>query len=124
MATKNGTRAGTQTQENPKQRPAQTIRFGRLKATIWRQESDNGPWYTVVLTRTYKDQAGSWQSSSSFGRDDLLLLAKLADQAHSWVCRQIAKDATSGMNGQEEQVIPPEGTRRLPASRLVFVRPC
>src|SRR5205085_1627713 len=90
------------TQEATKQRPAQTIRFGRLKATIWRQESDKGPWYTVVLTRSYKDQAGQWQSSGSFGRDDLLLLAKLADQAHTWICRQLAKDAVSADNGQAE----------------------
>jgi hypothetical protein len=100
MATKNGTRGGIATKDAPKQRPAQTIRYGRLKATIWRQESDKGPWYSVVLARTYRDQSGNWQSSGSFGRDDLLLLAKLADQAHSWICRQMAKDAATESNGQ------------------------
>jgi hypothetical protein len=104
MATKNGTRGGAATtQEAPKQRPAQTIRYGRLKATIWRQESDKGPWYSVVLARTYRDQAGNWQSSGSFGRDDLLLLAKLADRAHSWIHQQMAKGATSAGNGQAEE---------------------
>ncbi len=103
MATKNGTRGGVATQEAPKQRPAQTIRYGRLKATIWRQESDKGPWYSVVLARTYRDQAGNWQSSGSFGRDDLLLLAKLADQAHSWIYRQMAKDAATDASGQVEE---------------------
>jgi len=101
MATKNGTRGGAATtQEAPKQRPAQTIRYGRLKATIWRQESDKCPWYCVVLARTYRDQAGNWQSSGSFGRDDLLLVAKLADQAHSWICREMARDAGAEGNGQ------------------------
>jgi hypothetical protein len=85
MATKNVTRRDSAFQESPKQRPAQTIRYGRLKATIWRQESEKGPWYSTVLTRTYRDQAGNWGSSGSFGVDDLLVTAKLADQAHSWI---------------------------------------
>src|SRR5260370_20238644 len=104
METKNGTRGGAATtQEAPKQRPAQTIRYGRLKASIWRQESDKGPWYSVALARTYRDQAGKWQSSGSFGRDDLLVLAKLADQAHSWIHRQMVQDAASAGNGQTEE---------------------
>jgi len=103
MGTKDGTRSGAATREGPKQRPAQTIRYGRLKATVWRQESDKGPWYSVVLARTYRDQAGNWQSSGSFGRDDLLVLAKLADRAHSWIYRQMAQDAASADNGQTEE---------------------
>src|SRR5437870_167705 len=103
MGTNNRTRGGAATPEAPKQRPAQTIRYGRLKATVWRQESDKGPWYSVALARTYRDQAGNWQSSGSFGRDDLLVLAKLADQAHSWIHRQMAQDAASAGNGQTEE---------------------
>ena len=82
MAAKTAARRET-TSQAAKQRPAQTLRLGRLKATIWRQESDTGPWYSVVFSRAYKDQADNWQSSESFGRNDLLLLAKLADQAHT-----------------------------------------
>ncbi len=104
MGTNNGTRGGTATQ-GPKQRPAQTIRQGRLKVTIWRQESDKGPWYSVVPSRTYRDQSEQWQSSSSFGRDDLLLLAKLLDQAHTWICRELAKNAASEANGHEEEEV-------------------
>jgi hypothetical protein len=103
MAMKNETRREPSSQEAPKQRPAQTIRYGRLKATIWRQESDKGPWYSTVLSRTYRDQAGNWHSSGSFGLDDLLVTAKLADQAHSWIHQQMAKDAASGANGQAEE---------------------
>src|SRR6516165_12063184 len=99
MGTKNGTHGGAAAQEAPKQRPAQTIRYGRVKAAIWRQESDKGPWYSVAFARTYRDQSGNWQSSGSFGRDDLLLLAKLADQAHSWICRQMGKDSEADSNG-------------------------
>src|SRR6516165_7570693 len=103
MGTKNGTHGGAAAQEAPKQRPAQTIRYGRLKAAIWRQESDKGPWYSVAFARSYRDQADNWQSSGSFGRDDLLVLAKLADQAHSWIHRQMAQDAASADNGHVEE---------------------
>ena len=100
MGTKNGTRDGCVTQEAAKRRPAQTIRYCRLKAAIWRQESDKGSWYSVTFARAYRDQEGNWQSSGSFGRDDLLVLAKMADQAHSWIHRQIALDGASADNGQ------------------------
>src|SRR5439155_25304793 len=111
MGTKNGTRGGAATQEAPKQRPAQTIRYGRLKAAVWRQESDKGPLYSVAFARTYRDQAGNWQSSGSFGRDDLLVLAKVADQAHSWIHRQMAQDAASAGNGHTEEA---EGGEDIP----------
>jgi len=103
MGTKNGTRTGAATQEAAKQRPAQTIRYGRLKAAIWRQESDKGSWYSVTFARAYRDQDGNWQSSGSFGRDDLLVLAKIADQAHSWIHRQLALDGAGASNGQTEE---------------------
>ena len=40
------------------------------------------PRHNVTFSRLYKD-GGSWKSTQSFGRNDLLLLAKVADQAHS-----------------------------------------
>ena len=107
MAQKNGGPRGASREEAPKQRPAGEIRYGRLRATIWKQESDKGPWYSVVLTRSYQDPQGDWHAASSFGRDDLLLLAKLCDQAHSWIHQQMAREASrTNSPGEEEQ--PPE----------------
>jgi hypothetical protein len=88
--------------ETVKQRPAHEVRFGRLKATVWRQESDNGPWYSVVLTRSYKDAQGNWQTSQSYGRDDLLLVAKLCDRVHSWIYQETAKNVPQ-TNGQQTE---------------------
>ena len=39
----------------------------------------------MVFTRLYKD-GDTWQSTSSLGRNDLLLLAKVADLAHTQIC--------------------------------------
>ena len=32
---------------------------------------------------------GEWHQSQSFGRDDLLLVAKVADLCHTWIFRRI-----------------------------------
>ena len=74
-------------QQKEKQKPAHEIRIGRIKATIWaNQTTDDRTFHSVVLCRIYKDKDDDqWKSTDSFGRDDLLVLAKVADQAHSWI---------------------------------------
>ena len=67
-----------------KKKPVHEIRIGLIRAAIWRNENENGTWYNVTFERLYKD-GDEWKSSSSFGRDDLLVLAKVADQVHTWI---------------------------------------
>ena len=109
MTAKNSTPRAPSPTAVPKQRPAYVARFGVLKATVWRQESDKGPWYSVVLSRGYQDQNGQWQSSHSFGRDNLLLVAKLCDHVHSWIYQQMAKQATPQGDGPEGENEPETG---------------
>lgn len=77
-------------------RPVHTIRYGAVRAAIWRNMVDSGnasrPMYGVTFGRRYKDTENHWQESSSFGLDDLLLLAKAADEAHTWISRQRLSD--------------------------------
>ena len=86
--------------ENGKQRPAHEIRLGRIKATIWANQGDNGPWYNVTLSRNYKD-GDEWKSSGSFGRDELLTVAKAADMANTWIHGQSQGPPSNG--GDEER---------------------
>ncbi len=66
--------------------PADEIRFGRIKATIWMNTTDDGQArYSVVFSRIYRE-GDRWKTTHSFGRNDLLLLAKVADIAHTRVC--------------------------------------
>lgn len=67
-----------------KVRPVHEIRLGRIKAAIWSNETQNGPRHNVTLSRIYKD-GNDWKDSASFGRDDLPLVAKVVDQAHTWI---------------------------------------
>ena len=62
--------------------PTPEIRIGRVKATIWRNGTDEQPRHNVTFSRLYKD-GDQWKSTQSFGRNDLLVLAKVADFAHT-----------------------------------------
>jgi hypothetical protein len=65
--------------------PVQTLRLGRIKAAIWENEADQKKFYNVTFSRTYIDEAQQFHNTDSFGRDDLPLVAKLADQAHTFI---------------------------------------
>lgn len=69
--------------------PVKTLRIGRLKAAIWENSSDDRTFYNVTFARAYMTEDKKWHDSDSFGRDDLLALSKLADQAHTFVCERM-----------------------------------
>ena len=64
------------------QKPVDEIRIGRVKATIWKNGTDEQLRHNVTFSRLYKD-GDQWKSTQSFGRNDLLVLAKVADLAHT-----------------------------------------
>ena len=70
--------------------PVRTLRLGRIKAAVWENTSDQRAFFNVTFARTYMDADKKFRDTDSFGRDDLLLLAKLADQAHTFICEQMA----------------------------------
>lgn len=65
-------------------KPIHEVRLGSIKAAVWRNETTTGFRYNVTFSRLYKD-GDQWKTTDSFGRDDLLLLRKVADQTHSWI---------------------------------------
>jgi hypothetical protein len=65
-------------------KPVHEIRLGAIKAAIWENETTSGKRYGVTVSRLYKD-GDEWKRSDSFWRDDLLLLAKVVDMAHTWI---------------------------------------
>lgn len=70
--------------------PAKTFRLGRIKAAVWENEADNKKFFNVTFARTYVDDAKQYHDTDSFGRDDLPLVAKLADHAHTFIFEQLA----------------------------------
>lgn len=63
-------------------RPAEAIRDGNLKATIWENQGEKGPYHSVSLAKTYQDKDGNLRDTNSFGTNDLLRVAELARSAY------------------------------------------
>jgi hypothetical protein len=78
--------------QSNKVRPVEQVRIGGIKAAIWRNEGENGTWFNVTFQRLYKSEDGQWSSTANFGRDDLLLLAKVANAVHTRVLQLIADE--------------------------------
>ena len=79
-------------------RPVYRIRLGRIRAAIWKNETENGIRHNVTFSRLYKD-GEEWRDTESFGRDDLLLLGKVADLAHSWILATPADELSADEDG-------------------------
>ena len=71
--------------------PVRVFRLGRIKAVVWENETDQKKFYNVTFARTYMDDARNFHDTDSFGRDDLPLVAKLADQAHTFIFERLAE---------------------------------
>lgn len=69
--------------------PSHKFRIGNINATIWL----NNESYSVEITRSFKNEAGDWRSSSSFNHSDLLNVAKCAERAEVWIGRKLHEDA-------------------------------
>ncbi len=73
-------------------KPLETLRDGSVKATIWRNDSDKGGFYSVRLTRTWKDEQGQYHDSDSFSGSELLRIARLANIAYDAIQAYRAND--------------------------------
>ncbi|MDE2755664.1 MAG: hypothetical protein OXI92_03995 [Acidobacteriota bacterium] len=88
------------------QRPIETVRIGSVKAAIWGIQAGERTRYNVTFSKRYRDAQGQWKTTHSFGRNDLLVLAKVADQAHSQILVLEAEQAED-TNGQDDDDEPP-----------------
>ena len=86
------TDSATQSKGN---KPVHSVRIGRITGAIWANESDKGTFHNVTFGRLYKNDAGKWQDAESFGREDLHLVGKVADQCEDWIYQngKVAQDA-------------------------------
>lgn len=78
----------------PKNKPVAEVKSGLIVASIWKNEGEKGSRFSVTFARIYKSD-DQWKRTTSFGRDDLLILAKVADQAHSKIGELIAASRAS-----------------------------
>lgn len=104
------------TQSSSNNRPVHTVRHGRIKASVWVNQTQKGPMYNVTLSRSYTDDKGEWHDSQSFGFDDLMTVAKCAFDAHTWISTERAKNDKSSDEPADERPAPKKGASRQPAA--------
>jgi len=93
-------------------RPVHEIRLGHVKAVIWANQTDTGVRHNVCVQRLYRD-GDTWATTDSFSRDDLPLLAKVADLAHTW----IFIETQNGLGRSEDEGRDKSGGKEKAASR-------
>lgn len=76
--------------ERPSNGPVFSVRHRALKAAVWRNETENGPFFNTTVSRSYKD-GETWKESSSFGYDDLLIVAELLRSCYGFISRETAR---------------------------------
>jgi len=82
-------------------KPAQEFRLGRIRAAVWLNQNGNGEaWHTVTVTRSYKD-GDEWRDTTTFRRDDLPMVAKVADMAFAWIWNQTGKSRSEPAPAEE-----------------------
>ncbi|GAB5407460.1 MAG: hypothetical protein Aurels2KO_56910 [Aureliella sp.] len=75
-------------------KPIHRIRLGAIAASVFANETKENTYFNVAIERSYKD-GEEWKHTKNFGRDDLLLVAKVADLAHSWIHAQQQSNASA-----------------------------
>ncbi|QDV42488.1 hypothetical protein Enr13x_23360 [Stieleria neptunia] len=69
-------------------KPTHRINLKSVSAAVFANTTGEGKtFYSVQFDRSYRD-GEQWKHTKSFGRDDLLLLSKAADMAHTWIHEQ------------------------------------
>jgi len=69
---------------------------GGLNAAVWKHKTENGAeHYSVRLDRTYKNEAGEYESTAYLREGDLLRAQKLLGQVDDWIEQDRAKYRSS-----------------------------
>ena len=72
-------------------KPTHTLRCGNIKATIWQNVSEKGPFFATTFSRPIKDQSGAWCNGTSFRLNDLEALMTVPHDAKQWIAAHVLK---------------------------------
>lgn len=93
--------------------PVDKVRMFPVEAAIWQRYTQDGrAVYSATFQRSYKDQQGAWQRTTSFNGSDLLVLAECARAAYQRIQDIKAEDSANqqpqtqpqGYQGRDEDV--------------------
>ncbi len=76
-------------------KPAFEARLNHLRATVWENRKDGASWYTVNVTRRYRD-GDQWKDASSLnGLADIVLAREALARAADFIRTKSATEAAA-----------------------------
>lgn len=93
--------------------PADVLRDGNIKATIWKNERENGPSFSTVFARTWQDEDGAFKDSHSFSGTELLRVSELARGAYTRTV-ELRQEHRVEITREETHTTKREGDPELP----------
>ena len=93
--------------------PAHEIKYGLVRVSIWRNDGQQGPWFSTTVSRRFLDaKTNEWRTATSFGRSDLLTLALALNEAARWIYENPA-NKSNGDSDPEPQNDGPQDEGRF-----------
>tara|TARA_E500000318_G_scaffold14854_4_gene14818 strand:- start:26677 stop:26970 length:294 start_codon:yes stop_codon:yes gene_type:complete len=84
--------------------PFDRIHVGPIQAAIWKNTGNDGrSYYSVTMEKRYRDANGDWQSTSSFHRDDMLVIGRVTDKVYDRISDAISEDRANAAQAQQAQ---------------------
>ena len=80
-------------------KPVAELRIGAVKATVWENDVGGITRHNVTFSSIYRD-GDQWKTTQSFGFNDLLVLAKLADQTHTLIAERNVEASSAAGNDE------------------------
>ena len=95
----NSTKPNAKAARVPNNQPIETFRLRGISASIFANQTDDGQtFHRVSIVRTYRDSDGQFQTTSAFSRDDLPIVAHIADEAWQFIM-ELEQEQRSNTNG-------------------------
>ena len=82
-------------------KPLAVLRDGAVKATIWENQGEKGPYLSTKFAKTYQDGNGQVKDTGGFSQSDLLKVSELARQAYH-ENRELRQDFAEQAAAQEQ----------------------
>lgn len=73
-------------------RPVENFRDGAIQVAVWPRQGQNGTFYEIERTRSYKDKDDNWQKTTLISERDMLKARRLEDQAYEAIQRLKEQD--------------------------------
>ena len=80
-------------------KPVKTFRAGQIEAAVWPRAGEKGAFYSIEVTRSVKQEDGTYKSYTGFTPGQAFTAAGLQQAAASWAI----ENPPSGLGAEEAE---------------------